>query len=89
MSGKEIGDFHRVFGMRTHPPGKGAHTTQNQPAIKRRGDRSALVLNTADTLEKIILDFGNNNSSEHVTMTAEIFCRGMQDQIRTEVKWAL
>jgi hypothetical protein len=79
MSGKKIGDSHRVFGMRTHPPGNGAHAAQDQPAIERRGDRSTLVLNTADTLEKIILHFGNNNSPEYITVTAEIFCRGMQD----------
>src|SRR4029450_1597123 len=77
VSGKETADSHRVFRMPAHPPGEGAHATQNQPAIERRGDRSALVLNTADTLEKLILHPGHDNSSENITMTAEIFCRGM------------
>jgi hypothetical protein len=79
MLGKEIGDSDRVFGMRTHPPGKSAHTAQDQPAIERRRDRSTFILNAADAFEEIILHLGNNNSSEHVTMTAEIFRRGMQD----------
>ena len=69
----------RIFAMPAHPPRQGTHPAQDQPAIERRGDRSTLVLNTADTLEKIILHFGNNNSPEYITVTAEIFCRGMQD----------
>src|SRR4030095_13709797 len=81
MLGKETGDFHRVFRMRAHPPRQGTHAAQDQPAIKRRGDCSALVLNTADALGKIVLTLRHDNSSENVTMTSEIFCRGMQDQV--------
>src|SRR6266498_4011455 len=89
VPGKEIGDFHRVFRMRAHPPRQRAHATQNQPAIERRGDRSALVLNTADTLAKIILRLENDNPPKNITMAAEIFCRRMEDQVGTEIEWAL
>src|SRR4029079_13399777 len=89
MFGKEIGDSHCVLRMPTHPPWKGAHAAQDQPTIERRGDRPTFVLNGADALKKIVLHFGNNNSSEDVTMTAEIFCRVMQDKIRAQIEWAL
>src|SRR5205823_11462591 len=71
VPGKEIGNFHGVFRMRAHSPRQRAHATQNQPAIERRRDSAALILDTADTLEEIILDFGNDNSSKNVTMAAE------------------
>src|SRR5215813_8322733 len=89
VSGKKIGDFHRVLRMAAHPPGEGTHAAQNQPAIEGRGDRSALVLNTADPLEKIVFNLRHDNSSQNVTMTAEIFGRGMQNQINAEIEWAL
>ena len=41
VSGKEIGDFHGVLRMRAHPPRQRAHSAQNQPAIKGRGDSAA------------------------------------------------
>src|SRR4030095_7582569 len=78
MLGKETGDFHRVFRMRAHPPRQGTHAAQDQPAIKRRGDCSALVLNAADTLKKIALKLRNDNSPEDIAMAAEVFCCGMQ-----------
>src|ERR1051326_4992438 len=34
--------------MRAHPPWQSAHPPQDQPAIERRGDCAAFVLNTAD-----------------------------------------
>src|SRR5207248_9110697 len=74
MPRKKISDFHCIFRMCAHPPGKRAHAAQDQPAIERRGDSTALILNAPDTYEKIALSFRNDNSSEYVAMTAEIFC---------------
>ena len=79
MSRKELRHSHGILRMRAHAPRQGAHAAQDQPAIKRRGDCAALVLNAAEALEKIILYPGNNDSSENVTMAAEIFRRRVQD----------
>ena len=53
MLGEKFRDFHRVFRMRPHPPRQRAHSAQNQPAIERRGDRAAGILDGANALEKI------------------------------------
>src|SRR5215216_1082683 len=89
MLREELRDFHRVFRMRTHAPWQCAHPTQNQPAIERRWDSAAFILNTADPLKKFIIFFGDDNSSENVTMSAEIFCCGIQDQVGAEIEWSL
>jgi hypothetical protein len=65
--------------MRAHAPRQRPHPTQNQPAIERRGDCAALVLDAAYPLEKFIVFFGDDNSSEDITMPAKIFRSGMQD----------
>src|SRR5204863_394106 len=72
LAPKELRDFHRVFRMRAHAPRQCAHPAQDQPAIERRGDRAAFVLNAADPLKKFIVCLSNDNSSENVAMPAEI-----------------
>ena len=79
MSRQEARHFHCVFRMRAHSPRQRAHAAQDKPAIERRGDRAALVLNAADSLEKSVVCFGNDNSSQNVAMAAKIFRRGVQD----------
>src|SRR6266481_9969997 len=74
VAGEKLRNFHCVLRVRAHPPRQRAHAAQDQPAIERRGDCAALVLNAADTFEKIALSSRNDNSSEYVAMTAEIFC---------------
>jgi hypothetical protein len=46
-------------------------------------------LDSTDPLKKISISFGNDNSSEDVTMSPEIFCCGVQDQISAEIEWPL
>src|SRR5438132_1205538 len=66
-----------------------AHSAQNQPAIERGGDRAAAILNAANALEEFGVDLCDDNSTSYVAMAAEIFCRGMQNQVCAEIEWAL
>src|SRR5262245_8043864 len=75
VPGEKISDPHRVLRVRPQSPWDSAHAAQDQPAIERRRNCSAFVLNAADALEKIVFIFRHNNSAENVTMTAKIFCR--------------
>jgi len=61
--------------MRAHPPWKSSHPAQDQPAIERRGNRAARVLNVADTLEKIVRGFCYEDPTENVAVAAEVFGR--------------
>src|SRR5438067_12453614 len=78
---KETGDFHGVFRMRAHSPRQRARATQNQPAIERRGDSAALALDTANTLNKIILNIRHDGRSQDAAMTGAISCPGMPGSI--------
>src|SRR5207247_2300930 len=89
MAREELCDFHCISGVRTHSPWQRAHAAEDQPAIERRGDRAALVLDAADALEKFVVRFSDHDSSENVAMPAEIFRGGMQDQIAAEIEWRL
>ena len=79
MLRQKLCDFHCIFRMRAHSPRQCAHAPQNQPAIERRGDCAAAVLDVADALKKFIVRLCDDNSTEHVAMAAEIFRRGMQN----------
>src|SRR5438046_3450067 len=81
-------DFHCIFRVCAHPPRDRAHPAQNQPAIERGGDRAAAILNAANALEEFGVDLCDDNSTSYVAMAAEIFCRGMQNQVCTEIEWA-
>src|SRR6266567_3812602 len=74
MLDQKICDFHPVFRMGAHPPWQRTHSTQNQPAIERRGDRAPGILDAADALEKLTFLLCDDNSASHVTMATEIFC---------------
>src|SRR6478736_9290437 len=89
MLREELCDFHCIFRVRAHAPRQCAHPAQDQPAIERRGDRAALVLDAADPLKKFIILFRNDDSSKNITMSAEIFRGGMQDEIGAEIEWSL
>src|SRR5574338_1648313 len=89
MLREELRHFHGVPGMRTNSPRQGAHSAQDQPTIKRRGDGAAFILDSTDPLKKIIVCFGNDNSSEDITVSPEIFCRGVEDEISAEIEWPL
>src|SRR6267154_2881546 len=89
MSDQKSRDLHRVFRMRAHPPRQRAHSPQNQPAIERRGDRAAAILNATNTLEEFHVDLCDDNSTSRVAMAAEVFCRGMQNQVGAEIERAL
>src|ERR1051326_3241104 len=58
--------------MRAHPPWQSAHPPQDQPAIERRGDCAAFVLNTADPLEEVAVFFRNDNSTKNVATAAQV-----------------
>src|SRR5262249_37468960 len=75
-----------VFRVRTHSPRQGAHSTQNQPTIEGRGDRTARILNRANPLEKFAVFFCDDDSAEHIAVSAEIFRRGVENQICTELE---
>src|ERR1043166_4273456 len=75
-----------ILGVRTHSPWQRAHPAQNQPAIERRGDRPAGILNRANPLEEIALLSCDDDSAKHIAMTAEVFGRRMQDQIGAELE---
>ncbi len=64
MLRKKVCYFERVLGMCAHPPRQRAHAAQDQPAIERRGDCAAGVLDTANRLEKIVVVLCNDNSAE-------------------------
>ena len=75
--------------MRSHPPRQGTHAAQNQPAIERRGDRAAGILNRANTLKKGIVLFCDDDSAGYIAMAAKIFRGRMQNQINPQIEWAL
>ena len=81
MASEELRHFQCVFGMRAHAPWQGAYAAQNQPAIKRRGDRAALVLNAADALKKFVVCFRHDDSAGHVAVAAEIFRGRIKNEI--------
>ena len=72
--------------MRAHPPWQGSHSPQNQPAIERRGDGAAFILNTANLLKKIVVSFRDHESPENVSMAAEILCGRVKDKIGAEIE---
>src|SRR6266550_6431568 len=79
MLGQKFCDFHRVFRMRPHPPRQGAHPAQNQPAIERRGDCAARILDAANTLKELAILFYNDDSAGYVAMPTEILRCRMQN----------
>src|SRR5258708_7167366 len=89
MLREKIGDLGRVFAMRAHSPWQRAHAAQYQPAIKRRGDRAARILNAANALEKFIVDLADNDPAKHIAMTAKIFGGRMQNKIAPKTERAL
>src|SRR5437660_11956860 len=86
MLREKIGDLRRVFAMRAHSPRQRAHAAQYQPAIKRRGDRAARILNAANALEKFIFDLADNDSAKHIAMAAKIFRGRMQNKIGPQIE---
>ena len=73
MLREELRDFHCIFGVRTHSPRQRAHAAENQPAIERRRNRAAFILDAADALEKFVVRLADHDSSEDVAMPAKIF----------------
>src|SRR6516225_10575416 len=71
---EEVRNFHCVLRMRAHPPWQCAHPAQDQPAIERRGDCAAFVLNAANPSKEIAVFFGYDNSAQDVAMATEVFC---------------
>src|ERR1051325_11963423 len=65
-------DLHRVLAMRAHPPRQRAQPAQDQPAIERRGDSAADILDAANPLEKFVVSFAHDHSARDVAMAAEI-----------------
>ena len=86
MLGEETGHFHRVLGMSAHPPWQGAHSAQNQPAIERRGNCSAAILDGANALKKFIVDLAHDDAAGDIAMAAKVFGRGMQNEIGAEIE---
>ena len=72
--------------MSAHSPRQRAHAAQDQPAIKRSGDRAAGILNAANALEKFIIDLTDNDPTKDIAMAAEIFRGRMQNKIATEIE---
>ena len=86
MLREKIGDLHRVFGMRAHSPRHRAHPAQDQPAIERRGDGAAGILNRAHAFKKFVVGLTDDDSTEHVAMAAKVFGRGMKNEIGAEIE---
>jgi len=86
MLREEVRHCHRVLRMRAHPPWQCAHPAQDQPAIERRGDCAAFVLNAADALEKFAIIFRHHDPAENIAMAAEIFCGRMKNKISAEIE---
>src|ERR1700732_2704964 len=86
MLREEARHFGPIRGVRTHPPWQRSHSAQDQPAIERRGDSAAGILNRANPLEEIAFLFCDHDSAKHIAMTAEVFGRRMQDQIGAELE---
>src|SRR5213593_1243981 len=82
-------DFQCIFRVCAHPPRDRAHSAQNQPAIERGGDRAAAILNAANALKEFDVDLCDDNSTSHVAMAAEVFCRGMQNQVGAQIERSL
>src|SRR5882724_5644539 len=89
MLPKKIGDPRRVLAMSTHSPRQCAHAAQYQPAIKRRGDRAAGILNAANALEKFVIDLADNDPTKHIAMAPEILRGRMQNKIAAEIEQPL
>src|ERR1700751_5092102 len=89
MLREEFRNFERIFRMRAHTPRQRAHSAQDQPAIERRGDGTALVLDAADPPKEFIVFFGDDNSSEDIAMPAEILRCGVEDGSGAEIEWPL
>src|SRR5260370_37267763 len=86
VAGEKFCNPRCVFRMRAHPPWQGSHSPQNQPAIERRGDGPAFILNTANLLKKGVVSFCDHNSPENVAMAAEILCGRVKDKIVDEIE---
>ena len=89
MIREKVRHFRRILGMRAHSPRQGPHSAQNQPAIKRRGDCAARILDRANTPEKIRRPFCDDDSAEHIAVAAKIFRGRMEDEIGAEIEWPL
>src|SRR5713101_6206379 len=82
-------DLRCVFRMRAHSPRQGSHSPQNQPAIERRRDRAAFILNVANPLKEIVVAFCDHDSTENVAMPAEIFGGGVKNKIGADLERSL
>src|SRR5438067_8660817 len=63
MLREKVCNFHCIFRMRAHPPGEGAHSAQDQPAIERRGDSPTRIDRKSTRL-----------NSSHVSISYAVFC---------------
>ena len=58
-----------------------ADPTQDQPTVKWRGDRTSICLNPSDSLEEVVIVFGDHNASKDIAVSAEIFGSGMHNYV--------
>ena len=82
-------DLERVLRVGAHPAGERPHSTQEQPAIKRRGDCAARALNFADAFEKPGCLAGDDGTAHDIGMAAEVFRSRVHDEIRAVIERSL
>src|SRR5947207_3023933 len=85
MSYQSFCKFHCAFAMLTHAKMKRLNSTDHQPAVERRKDGTAGILNEFYFFSQFPL-LCDNNTGDKITMTAEIFCCRMNDDIGAEIK---
>src|SRR5258707_13406302 len=86
---EESGDLARILGVPAHTIGQSRDAPHHQPAIKRSQHRTAYALNLTDTLEEIVVLSGDDRAAQNITVSAQIFCGGMYDQITAKCQRAL
>src|SRR5207249_11202865 len=89
MFGEKFRDLNPVFRVCPHSPRQGAHSTQNQPAIERRGDRPAGILDGPNELKKFTVLLCDNDPASYIAMPAEVFRGRMQNQIGAQLEGTL
>src|SRR5919106_2379631 len=82
---QEPGDTHSVLGMGRHPQMQGSYAPEHQPALERRRNCPAAMLNQLDLLEEIRIFPTYYGTSQHIVMTPQILCCRVHDQIGAQL----
>src|SRR5690348_14760383 len=88
MLRQETSDKRGILSMLAHTHSQRLNTTQRQPDIERPRYSSSSILIEC----KLLIDFliiHDHNPTNDITMSIDIFCGTMHDNICTQIKWPL